>query len=541
MRNHPSKAIATFPRRSLTPTNAVRGLWFDDAMASEPAGSACHRLSGSIAADVCIVGGGFVGLWTALEIKRRRPGADVVVVEADVCGGGASGRNGGFAMTWWSKFGSLVKMCGIAEALALARRAEQAVREIGAFCADHDIDAEYRACGWVWAATNIEQADAWMTTLDALAAAEVTPYERLNRREVAERTGSPVHLGGVFEPTVATVQPAKLARGLTHAAQAEGIKIFERTAVTELRAGEPAQLVTDQGEVRASVVVLAMNAWASRIPQVGRGLVVVSSDVVATAPIPGELEAIGWRHGPAVSDSRRLVNYYRTSEDGRLVFGKGGGGVAVSGRLGPEFHVPSPRRDEVAAQMRFVYPMLWQVPIDHAWRGPIDYSVTGLPFFCRLDDAPNVIVAAGFSGNGVGPAKLAGEVLAEMAVDGGDAGLPLALTRAPAPRMPPEPVRYVGARFVRGALARKEAREDVGGRVDRVTAFLASLDPTSFVDRGDSTPASTPGPGGRGHARTLTGDTVAGAVNGADKGDGRAATGSEFVGRADGEPADISH
>lgn len=482
-----------FPHRALTPPDAARGLWFAEAVAAEPPLTGLDPLDGSTSTDVCIVGGGFTGLWSALEIKRRSPSTDVLVIEADRCGGGASGRNGGFAMTWWSKFGSLAKLCGTTDALALAHRAETAVRDLGAFCEKHAIDADYRRHGWVWAATNVEQIDAWAATLAALEAAGVAPYEPLSRTEVAERTGSPVHLAGVFESAVATVQPAKLARGMTRVALEAGVRICEHTAMTELRAGEPPEVVTTRGTVRASTVILAINAWASRIPQVGRGLVIVSSDMIATAPIPDELDAIGWRHGPAVSDSRRLVNYYRTSDDGRVMFGKGGGAVARSGRLGPEYHVASPRAAEVTAQFRFIYPMLWQAPIDHAWRGPIDYSISGLPFFCRLDRQPNVIAAAGFSGNGVGPAKLAGELLAEMTLVGGDAGLPPALTRAPVTRLPPEPVRYLGARLVRGALARKEAREDIGGHAGTLTAFLAGLDPTSFVDRaGDGSIAPAP-------------------------------------------------
>ncbi|WP_249019136.1 FAD-binding oxidoreductase [Conexibacter sp. S30A1] len=475
----------TFPHRSLTPADAVRGFWFDEVRETVERSAVGGPLAASTTADVCIVGGGFVGLWTAIELKQRRPNLRVVLLEADVCGGGASGRNGGFVMTWWSKFTSLVKLCGFEAAVSLAQRAEAAVREIGAFCEQHQIDAEFRPCGWLWAATNTEQVDAWSATVKALAAAGLAPFEPLSRHEVAALSGSPVHLAGVFERAVATVHPAKLARGLTDVARALGVEIHEHTAVKEIRSGEAAEVVTSSAVVRAATAVLAMNAWASTIPEVGRALVVVSSDVVATAPVPDDLDAIGWRDGPAVSDSRRLVNYYRTARDGRIVFGKGGGAVAPSGRLGRHFHISSPRQSEVTAQMRYVYPMLWQAPVVSAWRGPIDYSVTGLPFFCRLDGQPNVIAAAGFSGNGVGPAKLAGELLAQMAIAGDDAGLPHALTQAPAPGLPPEPIRYLGARLVRASLARKEAREDLGGHAGPLTSYLASLDPTSFVDRGE--------------------------------------------------------
>jgi glycine/D-amino acid oxidase-like deaminating enzyme len=478
-----------FPARSLTPRDAVRGLWLDDVLGARPAPRRWPALDSNLSTDVCIIGGGFTGLWTALEIKRRAPQTDVVLIDADICGGGASGRNGGFAMTWWSKFVSLEKLCGTETSAALCRRAEDAVRSIGRFCDEHSIDADFRPCGWLWAATNTAQMDAWDGTIGALANAGLEPYERLTRQQVAERTGSPVHLGGIFDPDTAIVQPAALAQGLARVADEAGVRIYEGTAMTELVRDEPAIVRTPGGDVRASTVVLAMNAWVARLPELARALVVVSSDVIATEPIPDELDAIGWRRGPAISDSRRLINYYRTSADGRVVFGKGGGAVAVTGRMGSSFHRASTRADEVTAQFRFVYPMLWQIAIDRAWRGPIDYSVTGAPFFARLPSAPNILLAAGFSGNGVGPARLAGELMAEMAIDGGDAGLPPALTRLPSAGLPPEPVRYVGARLVRAAVARKESAEDVGRRAGALTLGLAKLDPTSFVDRG-SAPAA---------------------------------------------------
>jgi glycine/D-amino acid oxidase-like deaminating enzyme len=484
-----------FETRSLTPPRAVRALWLQEALDRESSQHRTERLEAQTTADVCIVGGGFTGLWTALEIKRRSPSADVVLIDADLCGSGASGRNGGFAMTWWSKFVTLQKHCGTKAALALALRAEQAVDDIGRFCLEEQIDADFRQHGWLWTATNTAQVDAWRATLNAIAAAGAEPFEILSREQVAERSGSPVHLAGVHESKVATVQPALLARGLARVAKRAGVRIYEGTAMTELQGGEPARVRTRHGEVLAGVVVLAINAWASRIPQIGRALVVVSSDVIATEPIPEQLDSIGWRDGPAISDSRRLVNYYRTSKDGRVVFGKGGGTLTVTGHIGAAFQRESPRLDEVARQFRFIYPMLWDARIVAAWRGPVDYSITGLPFFCRLEGHSNVVVGAGFSGNGVAPAKLAGELLAEMATQGGDAGLPPALASVPKGSMPPEPVRYVGGRLVRSALARKEAREDLGGRVGAFTRLVAGLDPTSFVDRGgdgERTTTATP-------------------------------------------------
>ncbi|MDQ2898133.1 MAG: FAD-dependent oxidoreductase, partial [Actinomycetota bacterium] len=190
------------------------------------------------------------------------------------------------------------------------------------------------------------------------------------------------------------------------------------------------------------------------------------------------------RHGLGISDSRRLVNYYRQSEDGRVVFGKGGGGVALRGQIRPGFLGSSPRARDITGQFHYVFPMLADVPAPRSWRGPVDYSINGLPFFAELPERPGVIVGAGFSGSGVGPAYTAGDVLAAIALGEDDHPGPEGLCRLPGGAMPPEPLRFAGGVAVRAAVARKEADEDGGRRTGRVTRALAALDPTSFVDRG---------------------------------------------------------
>lgn len=470
---------------ALQPRGSVRALWLEGLLPAEPA---YPPLEGSTSADVCIVGGGFTGLWTALALKARSPETEVVLLDGDVCGGGASGRNGGFVMTWWSKFPSLAKLCGPEAAVALCRRSEEAVSEIGRFCEEHGIDAWFRQAGWLWTATSSAQLDAWDATLAALARAGVQPYERLERDEVARLSGSPMHLAGVREAAVATIQPALLVRGLAEVARSAGVRIHEGTPMTALTRGASPQVVTPRGVVTPRSVVLALNAWAAQLPEVQKSLVVVASDMIATERLGPRADGLTWPLGLAISDSRRLVHYYRRTDDGRIAFGKGGGTLARGGRIGASFHGPSPRLDDLRAQFRRTYPLLFDVGIDASWRGPIDYSISGLPFFCRLDGSPDVIVCAGFSGNGVGPAKVAGDVLAEMALEGGHAGLPTALTRPPQSKLPPEPFRYAGGRLVRAAVARKERLEDRERRPDVVTRTVAALDPTSFIDRGPSKP-----------------------------------------------------
>jgi len=208
--------------------------------------------------------------------------------------------------------------------------------------------------------------------------------------------------------------------------------------------------------------------------------VVVASDVIATEAAPERLAEAGIRAGVCISDGRRLVNYYHASADGRMVFGKGGGTLAYNNRITAAFDHPGRREPQVRSQLLRTYPALWDLSVGEAWSGPIDYSLSGLPFFVRLREAPSVLVCAGFSGDGVGPSRLAGEILAEMAADGGSAGLPGALRSVPNGLLPPEPIRLPRCRLVRAATARKERSEDLGAKPNLADRLLAGLDPTGY-------------------------------------------------------------
>ena len=462
----------------------VRSLWLQEALADNENKSEkeAPELGGEVRADVCVVGGGYTGLWTALRLKEIDPTLDVVLVEADVCGGGASGRNGGFVLSWWPKFQTLEKLCGTEEALRLAHASAGAVADIGKFCADNGIDAHYHHDGYLWAATNQAQVGSWRPVMDELDRHGVHPLVELSREVAARRSGSPVHLGGAFEATGAIVQPALLARGLRRVALERGVRVFERSPMTQLdrRTGSP-RVRTPAGSVMASRVVVAMNAWAARFAEVRRRMVVVGSDIVATERAPDRLAAIGWTDGLSISDSRLLVHYYRTTDDGGVAFGKGGGALAFSRGVGARFEGESRRRDLVERAFRRTYPMLDDVRVTSSWTGPIDRTRTGLPFFWHLGGRPDVFVGVGYSGNGVGPSYLGGRILASLALGRNDEWARSGLVRSPAGRFPPEPFRFVGGHLVRGAIARKERAEDDGRRVDRLTKALVRLAPAGLV------------------------------------------------------------
>ena len=306
--------------------------WLDEA--SLGLEDEAPALDGDIRADVCIVGGGYCGLWTALTLKQRAPSLDIVIVEKDRCGDGASGRNGGFVLSWWRSFGALATFCDSDEAIRLAEASAHCVDEMASYCVAYDIDCEFRRDGWLWAATNRAQDGAWRSVIDALARNQRHPFEEWTPDRVAARSGSDKHISVVFEPTGATVQPALLARGLRRTALAQGIRIFENTPMRRLKRTRPPRVVTPRGTVSADKVVIAMNAWATALPELRRSVLVISSDVVATETFPERLKASGWADGMAISDSRALVNYYRTTLDGRVVFGAGGGFLSFANRVG---------------------------------------------------------------------------------------------------------------------------------------------------------------------------------------------------------------
>ncbi len=442
---------------------AVRSLWLQEAL-GRPGEEDAAPLIGELRADVCIVGGGYAGLWAALHLKDQAPALGVVLIERDVCGGGASGRNAGYLMSYWTKFLSLEKACGTVEALRIGHASDAAGIDIRDFCREHAIDIDYRQDGWLWAATNPAQIDAWQDTIAALDAHGVAPFDRWSPADVTRRAGSARHLAGVCERAAARIQPALLARGLRRVALARGVRIFEHTPLQRLQRGTPARIVTPRGSVRADRVLIAMGAWGIRWPEIRQAMVVVTGDVVFTGPIPERLAALGWTDGLYVSDGRALLNYYRTTRDHRLLFGKGGmsGRFPFGGHLGELVDGASAFASELGDWLRWTYPTLADVPLAGSWRGPVDRTANGLPFIDRLRGHSNVYFAAGFSGLGIVPCRLAAHALADLALERRTERSGCGLVRPTRRDFPREPFRYLGSQIMRHALLAKDAAEDRG-------------------------------------------------------------------------------
>lgn len=454
----------------------MRPFWIEQALFHD--GALAPALQGDTTADVCIVGGGFTGLWTAIQSKQKNPQLDIVIIESDLCGAGASGRNGGCLLTWSTKFFTLKRLFGEDEAVRLVRASEDTVNHIERFVREHRIDAEFRRDGTLFTSTSKAQIGTLDPVIAALEERGINSYRELPPGDVARRSGSAKNLAGVFSPEAATVHPGKLVRGLRKVAMEMGIRIHERSPMIELNEGLPAVVRTPCGSVTAKKVVLAMNAWmASAYAQFERTIAIVSSDMIITERCPELLRATGLVDGVSVLDSRTFVYYYRTSMDGRIMLGKGGNTFARGGKIAPIFDERSPYEAELTDALHGFFPTLKDVPITASWNGPSDRSVTGFPFFGRLNNAPHIYYGFGYSGNGVGPTYMGGQLLSSLVLDEDNAWSRSPLTQGPLGQFPPEPFRYAGSIVVRNAIRRKERAEDEDRQpwmIDRMLSKLAN-------------------------------------------------------------------
>jgi glycine/D-amino acid oxidase-like deaminating enzyme len=458
------------------PPNEGRSWWLRDALAlPEFAGDPAPELDGDTKADVVILGGGYTGMWTAWFLKELDPGVDVVILEQDICGGGPSGRNGGFVNSFWDDLDFLVHRFGDDAALRVCREGQTSVDAIGRFTAEQGIDAWFAADGSLSVASSTSQIGSWADVVmmaDRLGLADT--IVALDGDRVRAMVDSPVFHGGLFTKVGATVQPARLARGLRRLLMERGVRIHEGTHVSRFGAGDPAVAETASGTVRAGTAVIAVNAWAQHWRRFKRAITVRGSYIVLTAPAPGLLTATNWTNGLGVSDHRSAIHYLRTTPDGRIAFGIGGMQPDLARHIDQRFAFDEASVRVAVEDLHRMFPTFRDVPIEAAWGGPIDVSGDHLPFFGTLESG-NVHYGLGFTGNGVGPAHLAGRILAHRGLSKYDDVLALPLVDLEPRRFPPEPIRSVGAMVANRAIHRRDVALDGEETPNPFVDFVAKL------------------------------------------------------------------
>lgn len=427
---------------------------------------AAPPLEGDRRADVAIVGGGFTGLWTAHFLKEAEPSLDVVLLEAEIVGYGASGRNAGFAMTALDhSLHRLVERHGLERARAAHDAVARSVVEIGRFAEDHGFDCEYELTGFLGVAASPGEVRRVRLDVEAAERLGLEGWSYLDREAVRAEVDSPVLECGFLERTCALLQPAKLARGIRQAILRAGVDVHERTPVTGIRPGPRTELRTPAGRVVAEGVVLAINAWSYRFRPIGLRELPLYTYVLLTEPLPEERRAsLGWRGRRGVENKRNYLNYFRLTKEDRLLFG----GEARY-FYGPSVGV---RRDRdarafatVEAEMRRTFPQLRDVRVEFRWGGPIAVTAAFLPSFGTIPGT-GIHYGFGYSGHGVAPSHTGGKILRDLVLGRRTEYTELLLVR-PAKRFPPEPLAFLGERISRRALRRQdramEAGRDAGG------------------------------------------------------------------------------
>jgi len=424
-------------------------------------------------ADVCIVGGGFTGLWTALSIKRLAPEADVVAVEREYCGAGASGRNGGWVNGWDDALPKLVSHFGRDAALWLLDVSQRSLDDIRDAVRDGDIDCDLSFAGGLVVALSPAQVDGVLEA--AVLAKELGRdglFRVLGRDEAVDLSGAPTAEAGVVIAQAGSVQPALLVQGLRRLAVAAGVRVYEATPMVGLQRTLPAVVTTPSGSVTADKVILASGVRLSAIAELRRTVFIIPSHVVATAGSPDALDRLGWATGRPFGDGRTAVHYAQRTADDRVVFGRGGGRLGYGGRVIAAHYQDAREIAEIVGDMHDMLPATRGLAVEWRWGGPMERTQHGIPWVGTLGKYRNIHYGMGYAGNGVTSSNLIGRTLASLSLGLQDDYAQSPLVSEPPTYLPPEPFRSAGARAVRSAIERCEVLEDQGRKPDPVSRAL---------------------------------------------------------------------
>jgi glycine/D-amino acid oxidase-like deaminating enzyme len=408
-----------------------------------------QSLAGDIHADVAIIGAGFTGLWTAHFLRQLDPSLNVVVVEQGVAGYGGSGRNAGMISVCLDHSHELAAVhFGREEAERLAKLGLQNIDELAAFAGN---DCDFERTGQLHVALTPAQVE----TCRAMSHGRF-----LTAEETRAELSSPLYLGAAFVPDAAIINPVKLVDKLR-----AGMTVFERTRVTGF---ERNRVKTVSGDVHAQKIVLATNAYSHHLfPQLLHRYIPLYDYILVSAPLTDDQRAtIGWRHQQGVTDGRTFFNYYRLTADNRILWGTSEAMYYRGNRVDESCDHSEPHYAALKESFRRHFPQLPGLHWDYAWGGPIASTTRLTPFF---GSTGQVVYALGYTGHGIGTTRVAGKILAHMALDKPNDLLSLAMVQCKPFPYPPEPIRSWATNAVTSALRRVDAGQKPG-------ALLRALD-----------------------------------------------------------------
>ena len=462
------------PRGDATPQDYRScSFWLDDLPGELAARSS---LDGPIDVDVAIVGAGYTGLWTAYYLKRADPHLRVAVLEKEIAGFGASGRNGGWVSPFFATpLTRLAESHGREAAIAMQRAMFDTVDEVGRVVEAEGIDARFHKGGSLWLSTSPGQTARVQAVLEGQRAFGFgdEDWVWLDRREALERVRVEGCLGGLFSPRYASVQPALLARGLADRVEALGARIYERTPALALRQGA---VETPAGTVTADAVIIATEAYTVELPGHERDLVPIYDFMIATAPLSDAVwQEIGWTGREVVSDGRYLLVYAQRTADGRIAIGGTSAPYHFGSRIDQRFERPGPVFERVHRALRLLMPAAGEAPITHRWGGVLG-ATRDWHSCVDFDPGSGLGWAGGYVGDGVATANLAGRTLTDLILgrDGELVDLPWVHHRCRP--WEPEPLRWLAATGVRVVMGHADDVEFGKGRAVRWKPLLDKME-----------------------------------------------------------------
>ena len=422
-------------------------------------------LAGAEEADVAVVGAGLTGLWTALFLKELEPGLAVAVVEQGLAAYGASGRNGGMlSETVDHGHGLAIEHFGEAEARRLAGLGERNVAEMTAFLEARGIDCDYEPTGRLMVALTPAHLEEAHRTVETARRLGLESFHFLDRAAVQAEVHSPLYQGGVRVTGGGILDPVKLVDGLRGEAERLGVRVYEHSRVTGVApSGATVRVRTEGGELRARHVVLATSAYTHHLlPQVTHRFIPLYDYILVSDPLTStQREAIGWRRRQGVTDGRTFFNYYRLTADDRILWGTSEAAYYAGNRVDPSCDHSPAHYAALRASFQRHFPALTGLEWPYAWGGAICSTTRMTPYFGRAYGG-RVSYGLGYTGHGLGTTRLAGRILAHMALGRPSELLELSLVRKKPFPYPPEPLRSWSVAAVTRALRRVDQGERPG-------------------------------------------------------------------------------
>ena len=408
-------------------------------------------LEGDIEVDVAIIGGGYTGLATAYFLRKAEPTLKVVVLEGEVVGFGASGRNGGFAMTLFGLEPAVTAMLfGRQRTVEAHHYCERAVDLVRDLVREHHIQSDFEYTGFLRLATAPGYVRRIQHDLELLTGLGVTGIEWIDQAAARAEVESPLVLGAWREARCGILDPAKQVRELKRVAQEQGAVVYEQSPVTAIHRAAQFTLETPRGKVTAGKIVFATNAYSHLIPEIANKQIPAFTHMVITEPLTrAQMDSIGWRNRQGLEDARNLVHYLRLTVDNRLAIG----GSDVTIAYGRDMQRDLNEKTFVQLEKDTVelFPGLKDVKFVSRWGGPVSVTLQMAPAIGMVGDE-RAWYSLGCVGHGVAPTHLNGQTLADLLLERKtDLTSVWFVERKPVP-WPPEPLRWVASQALLGYL-----------------------------------------------------------------------------------------